>query len=138
MDRHEQCDRDAEPQDPTARREQRHVHVVEHEDLVAQYRKPIEVLGPLVMLDGCDGGLEPGYMGLEGDGHPLAEAALRAVADDVQEPARRSRSTQPDGRHHDESSVCLEHAVCKELEPQRQQRVRQCGEERQAEGHGEQ
>ena len=33
------------------RREQRHVHVVEHEDLVAQHRQPVEIVGPLLVLD---------------------------------------------------------------------------------------
>ena len=34
---HEQRDRHAETQDPPARREERHVHVVQHEDLVAEH-----------------------------------------------------------------------------------------------------
>src|SRR2546427_6701577 len=42
-DRHQQRDRHAEAEDPPAGGEQRHVHVVEHEDLVAQHREAIEV-----------------------------------------------------------------------------------------------
>jgi len=54
VDRHEKADGDAEAQDPPARGEQRHVHVVEHEDLVAQHRKTIEVVGALLVGDGGD------------------------------------------------------------------------------------
>jgi hypothetical protein len=32
--------------------------VVEYEDLVAQHRQAVQVLGPLVMLDGRDRGLQ--------------------------------------------------------------------------------
>jgi hypothetical protein len=49
--RHQQREVTAEPQDPAGGGEQRHVHVVEHEHLVAQHREPVEVLGPLVVLD---------------------------------------------------------------------------------------
>ena len=48
------ADRDAEAQDPAAGGEERHVHVVEHEDLVAQHGEPVEVLGPLLVGDGRD------------------------------------------------------------------------------------
>ena len=54
MNRHQQRDRHAEPQDPPAGGKQRHVHVVEHEHLVAQHAEPIEILGTLVMRDGGD------------------------------------------------------------------------------------
>jgi len=48
VNRHQERDGDAETQDPAARREQRHVHVVEHEHLIAQHREPIEVVGTFV------------------------------------------------------------------------------------------
>ena len=50
----QQRDGHAEPQDPAAGREQRHVHVVEHEHLVAQHGEPVEILGPLLVRDGRD------------------------------------------------------------------------------------
>ena len=52
------ADGDRQPQDPAAGGEDRHVHVVEHEDLVAQHGEPVEVVGPLLVRDGGDGGLQ--------------------------------------------------------------------------------
>ena len=44
VDRDQQREGDAEAQDPAAGGEQRHVHVVEHEHLVAQHRQAVEVV----------------------------------------------------------------------------------------------
>ena len=133
VDRHQQRDRDAEPQDPAAGGEQRHVHVVEHEHLVAQHRQPVEVLGPLLVRDGRDRRLQPGDVRLERDRHLVAEAALHARADRAEEPGRRRRHAEADRRAPHQAAVVLEHAVAEQLEPQREQRVGQRGEQRQHE-----
>ena len=78
MDGRQQRDRDAEPENPAARREQRHVHVIEDEDLVAQHRQAIEIVGPLVMRDARDRRLQLRDVGLERNRHLVAEAALNA------------------------------------------------------------
>ena len=98
MDRHEQRDRHAEPQDPPAGGEHRHVHVVEHEHLVAQHREPIEVVGALLVRDGRDRRLQPGDVRFERDRDLVAEAALHARADRAQEPGRRGRDAEADRR----------------------------------------
>ena len=51
MDRDEQRERHTQSQHPAAGREERGVHVIEHEDLVAQHGEPIEVFGSLVVRD---------------------------------------------------------------------------------------
>ena len=51
-DRRQQDDGHDQAEDPTGRREDRHVHVVEHEDLVAQHGEAIEIFGTFVVLDG--------------------------------------------------------------------------------------
>ena len=96
MNRHQQRDRDAEPQDPPARREQRHVHVIEHEDLVAQHRQAIEIVRTLVVRDRRDRRLQPRDVRFERDRHLVAEAALHARADDAQEPGRGRRHAEPE------------------------------------------
>ncbi len=76
---HEQRHGDGEPQNPAARREHRHVHVVQHEHLIAQHRQPVEVVRSLVVRDRRDRGLQPRHVGLERDRDPVAEASLDAV-----------------------------------------------------------
>ena len=66
MDGREQHDGDTEAQDPTRGREYRHVHVVEHEGLLAQHREAVEVLGPLMMGDRDNRCLQPRHVRLEG------------------------------------------------------------------------
>ncbi len=87
-----------EPQHPARRREQRHVHVIEHEHLVAQHREAIEIVGALVVRDGRDRGLEPGDVRFERDGDLVAEAPLHAGADRPEEPGRRHRHAQAERR----------------------------------------
>ena len=91
MNRREQGDRHAEPQDPAGGREDRHVHVVEDEDLVAQHREPIEIVGALVVRDGRDRGEQPRDVRFQGDRHLVAEPALEAGADGAEEPGGRRR-----------------------------------------------
>ena len=133
MDRRQQRDRHAEPQDPAAGREQRHVHVIEHEHLIAQHREPIEVVGALVVRDGRDRRLQPGDVRFERDRHLVAEAPLHARADRAQEPRRRGRHAEADGRRAHEAGPLLEHALAEQHQPQREQRIGQRGELRQHE-----
>ena len=99
VDRHQQHDGEREAEDPADRREQRQEHVVEREHLVAQHAQPVEVLGPLVVLDRRHRRLEAGDVRLEGDADLVAEAALHPVeqhphvpgAHGREAPARRPR-----------------------------------------------
>ena len=135
VDRHEQRHGHAEPQDPAARREQRHVHVVEHEHLVAQHRQPVQVLGALVVLDGRDRRLKPGHVRFERDGQAVAKPALGAIAHDPQEPGRGRGRPEADRRGQHEPAVVRQHAVGQQLEPERQERVGQGRQQREPEGH---
>ena len=136
MDRHQQPDGDAEAQDPPTGGEQRHVHVIEHEDLVAQDREPVEVVGPLLVGDGRHRRLQPRDVGLEGDGDLVTEATLHASADRAQEPRGGGGQAEADGGGDEQAAVALERARAEQLQPQRQERVGQRGEQRQHErGH---
>ena len=88
MDRGQQRHGDAESQDPAAGGKQRHVHVVQHEHLVAQHGEAIEVVRAFLVGNGGHRGLQARDVGFEGNGHPVAEAALHAGADGAQEPRR--------------------------------------------------
>ena len=57
----------------------RHVHVVQHEDLVAQHRQPVEIVRALVQLKPRHRGLQGGHVGLQGDRHPIAEPSVSRV-----------------------------------------------------------
>ena len=92
MNRDEQRDRDAETQDPPTCREQRHVHVVEHEDLIAQHREAIEILGTLLMRDRRNRREQRRDVRLERDRHLVAEAALHARADGLRGTRSRWRT----------------------------------------------
>ena len=72
------------------RREQRHEQVVEREHLVAQHREPVEVLGPLVVLDRRDRRLQRGDVRFERDRDLVAEAALHAREHDARGTTWRS------------------------------------------------
>ena len=75
-----------EAEDPSTRGEQRHVHVVQHEHLMAQHRQAIEVVGTLLMRDGRDRCQQRRDMGLERDRDLVAEPALNARAHGDEEP----------------------------------------------------
>ena len=68
----------SEAQDPSASGKQRHVHVIQDEDLVAKNREPIEILRTLVVGDRGNRGLEPGHVRFERDRDFVATAALHA------------------------------------------------------------
>ena len=89
MDRCEQRDRHCKSEDPPGGREHRHVHVVEHEDLISQHRQPVEVVGPFLMSDRRDRRLQLRDMGLESDRDLVAESALNAHGHRGEEPRRR-------------------------------------------------
>ena len=54
MNRRQQRHGHAQAQDPPQGREQRHVHVVEDEDLVTQHGQAIEIFGTLLVGHGDD------------------------------------------------------------------------------------
>ena len=66
MNGNQQRDGDAQTQDPAAGAEQGHVHVVEHEHLIAQHGEAIEIVGPFVMLDRGDARLQLGDVRFQG------------------------------------------------------------------------
>ncbi len=138
VDRHQQPDRHGQPQDPPRGGEERHVHVVEHEHLVAEHGQTVEVVGPLLVGDGRHRRLQAGDVGLEGDRHPVAEAALDPGADRAQDPGGGRRHTEADRGDDEQAPVAVEHPVAEELEPQRQERVRERGGQGQHEGGDEQ
>ena len=138
VDGHEQADRHREAQDPAGGGEQRHVHVVEHEHLVAQDREPVEIVGPLVVLDGGDVRLQPRDVRFQGDGDPVAEAALGTVADDAQHPRQGGRGGEAARGDGDEGGVAADQPVGEELQPHRHQRVGEGGQERERERDGQQ
>ncbi len=134
MDRHQQGYRHAEAQDPPERREQGHVQVVEHEDLIAEHREAVEIIRPLVMGDGPHGCLQAGDVRFERDGDLVAKAPLYPGADRAQEPGRGGRDPQSDGRRADEAGPPGSHALSQQHQPHREQRVRQRRELRENEG----
>ena len=107
--------------------------MIEHEHLIAQHRQPVEVLRALVVRDGRDRRLEPGDVRFERDRDLVAEAPLHARADRAQEPRRRGRHAEADGRRAHEAGPVLEHALAEQHEPEREQRVGQRREQRQHE-----
>ena len=132
MDRGEQCHCHAEAEDPPARGEQRHIHVIEHEHLIAQHRQAVEVLGTLVMGDAGDRRLQARDVRFERDRDPVAEAPLHSGAHRAEEPRRRGRCAEPDGRGANEARPVLEHALAEQHEPPREQRI---GQRRQLRQH---
>jgi hypothetical protein len=125
MHRCQQGQGDAETQDPAACREQRHVHVIEHEHLIAQHRQQVQVLRPFVMRDGGDGRLEARDVRFQGDGHLVAEPALHARADRAQEPRPRCGQAEADGRPGHEIGALFDDAAPEQHEPEGEQRVGQ-------------
>ena len=94
MNRHEQRNRHPQAQDPRAGRKQRHVHVIEHEDLVAQDRQPVQVLAALLVGDGGDRRQQSGDVRLECNRHLVAKPALHSDADGLKKPGGRGRDAE--------------------------------------------
>ena len=128
----------AQAQDPPQGGKQRHVHVVEHEHLVAQHGQAVEILGTLVVGHGLYCGLQPGHMRLKRDGHFVAEATLHPGADGAQKPGRSGGDAEADGRDLDPCGAVLEYAFAQQPQPQREQSIGQRGELRQGKGHDHQ
>ena len=123
----EQHQRDhASRQNPAARREQRHVDVVEDEDLIAQHCETVEVLRALVVRDGGDRGLQTARRATR------ARSSTRSRnrrwtrrADRAQEPRRQRPTSRGRTRPcRDEIRSLSRTPSTEQLEPQRQQRVR--------------
>ena len=131
MNRQQQRDRHAQTHEPAGGREHRHVHVIEHEHLVAQHGEAIEVLRHFLMRDRPDRRLEFRDVRLERDRHLVAEAALHARRDDAEKPGRRGRHAERNGRESHHARIAIHHAVGNELEPEREQRVGKRRQERQ-------
>ena len=113
VNRHQQRHRHAQPQDPPERGEQRHVHVVEHEHLIAQHGQPIEILRAFLMRDRRDRCLQLRDVRLERDRHLVAEAALHARADGAEKPGRGGRHAEADRRALHQAGPVLERRPCR-------------------------
>jgi len=134
----QQREGNAQAQDPTRRGEQRHVHAVEHEDLVAQHRKAVEKLRPFVLRHGGDGCLQLCDVRFQRDGYQITESALGAIAHHAQRPGQRCGYAQPQRGGDHQGAITFEQAVGEELQPQREQSVRHGGQQRQHECYRQQ
>jgi hypothetical protein len=102
MNGHQQRDRHAQPQNPAAGREHRHVHVIEHEHLVAQDRQPIEIFGALLVRDRRDGRLKPRHVRFQRDRDLVSEPPLHTGADGPQDPGSAGGHAQANRGGRDE------------------------------------
>jgi hypothetical protein len=130
---HQQRDGDPEAQNPATGGEHRHVHVVEHEHLVAQHGDAVEQLGPLLMGDRRHRRLEPGHVPFQGDRHLVPEPPLHPGADRAQEPGRHGRAGEAERGDQQRCAVAMQHRGAEQREPDRDERVRQRGEQGQQE-----
>ncbi len=126
VDRDEQGDCHAEPQQPSAGGKNRHIHVIEHKHLIAQHGEPVENVGALVVGDGGHRRLQPGHMGFERDRDLVAEAALHAGTDRAQQPGGRGGDAERNRGDADDPSIVTEQTLAEQREPPGDQRVRQC------------
>src|SRR5438876_468052 len=101
--------------------------MVEDEDLVAEYRETVQVVGPLLMRDGDDGSLQTRHVRLERDRYLVAKTSLHASADRAQKPRGRRGDTKRNRSGVDEDRPPFEHSLTKHLKPERQQRIGQRG-----------
>jgi hypothetical protein len=72
-------------------------------------------------------------MGFQCHRDPVAEPALCAVAQHLEKPGGGGGGAESDGCANHEAMPPLEHAIGQQLHPQREQRVRQGGKQRQRE-----
>ena len=138
MNRRQQRHRHAQPQDPSERGKQRHVHVIEHEHLIAEHGQPIEILRAFLMRDRRDRCLQLRDVRFERDRHLVAEAPLHARADGAEKPRRGGRHAEANRRALHHPGPVLEDAFAEQHQPQRKQRIGQRGELRQHERHDHQ
>ena len=135
MNRRQQRHGHAQPQDPPQGGKHRHVHVVEHEDLVAQHGQAIQILGTLVVCDRGHRRLQPRHVGLERDGHLIAEAPLHPGADRLQKPGRGGGHAEANRRPFHQPCSVLEVTFAQQRQPQGEQRIGQRCQLRQHERH---
>ena len=115
---------DGQAEDPASGGEHRHVHVVEREDLLAEHRQAVQVLGPLLMRDRRDVCLQPRDVGLQRDRHLVAEAALHPGGDGHHQPGGDGGDCERDDRELQQARLMLEQPFAEQLEPDREQRIR--------------
>ena len=128
MNGREQRHRNRQPKNPSECGEQRHIHVVQHEHLIAEHGEPVEIVRAFLMRDGRDRRLQLRYVRLESDGHLVAEAALHARTDCAQKPRRGGRYAQADRRPLNHARSVLEDAFAEQHQPQREQGIGQRGQ----------
>ena len=124
MDCRQQRHRHAEAQQPAASGEHGHVHVIEHEHLIAQHGEPVEVIGTLVMGDGHQGCLQTGDVRFERDRDLVTEAPLHPGADRAEKPRCRGRNAETERRRAHQTLLVHQQTLTQQLEPEGQQRVR--------------
>ena len=133
MNRHQQANRHGEPNDPPARREHRHVHVVEDEHLIPEHREPVEIVRTLLVRNCRHGRLELRHVRLERDRHPVAEPPLEPRAHGAQEPRRRRGDSQRECRDTQQADVPLQQSFADQFEPECEQSIRKGHQQRQRE-----
>ncbi len=138
VDGHEQPDGDHEAGDRSDLTHERAVEVVQQEDLIAQELEAIQVRGTLVVLDARGRRLQPRHVCFELDRGPVAEARLHARAERAHEPAANRRGREAGTRPRDERRLPRDDAVGEVFEPERAERVGQCGARDQHEGQDQQ
>ena len=92
--------------------------MIEHEHLIAQHREAIEIVGPLVMRDRRDRGLQARDVRFERDRHAIAEPPLHAGADDAEEPGGGGGHADADRGGLDERGPLFDHALTEQHQPQ--------------------
>jgi hypothetical protein len=107
--------------------------VIEDEDLVAQHRDAIEIVGAFLVGQRRDGRLQPRDVRLERDRDAIAKPPLHARADRSQEPGGGRGHAEADRGGLDQTGPRPGQSARKQREPQREQRIRQRGELRQHE-----
>ena len=121
----------AQPQDPSQRGKQRHVHVIENEHLIAEHRQAIQILRALLMRDCRDGSLQTGDMRLQCNGHLVAETALHPRAEGAQKPGCRRGDGEAERCAFQQHGPMFQDAFTEQHQPERQERIGQSGELRQ-------
>ena len=138
VDRRQQDGGDGQAEHPAQRGEQRHEHVVQREDLLAQHRQPVEELGPLVVLDSGHRGLQARHMGLERDRDAVTEPALHSLRQHREVPDEGGRDGETDGGGDDRRPVVLVDTIDDQRQPEREQRIGQHHQQAETERQREQ
>ncbi len=125
MNRYQQRHGHTQPQNPAQGGKHRHVHVVEHEHLIAEHRQPVEIIRTLVMGDGNNRCLELRDVRFQRNRDLVAEAALHARADRAQKPRRRRGDSEADCRAPHQTGPVLKDSLTQQHQPQCEQRIGQ-------------